>query len=186
MRAFTHYVSRRMIAALAIFAAIAMALVTIAAARDAGDSQSSDGADIAAELVDPQAFEAALDDPASAVEAAADDSTGGHSQLRADLKAAFQLEGDARRAALADIRAKAQDGGYGDRIERRADRREIHHQLFLSLLPDNLQADLTELKDAPADQREQVRSDIVDKALAGDYGDDVKKAAEQLQQLRHG
>jgi len=190
MRAFTTYVSRKMIAALAVFAAIAAALITVAVARDAGASQHSNGSDLTAELVDPQAFEAALDDPASAVDTAGatttDDATGGRSQLRADLRAAFRLEGDARRSALADIRAKAQAGGYGDRIERRADRRQIHHQLVFSLLPDNLQADLTELKDAPADQREQLRADIMDKALAGDYGDEVKQAAEQLQELRHG
>ena len=193
MRAFTTYVSRKMIAALAIFVAVAAALITVAAARDAGEAQHSRGSDLTAELVDPQAFEAALDDPASAVDTVAgnpvgtgEDSSDARSQLRADLRAAFRLEGDARRSALADIRAKAQAGGYGDRIERRADRREIHHQLVFSLLPDNLQADLTELKDAPSDQRAQLRADIMDKALAGDYGDDVKKAAEQLQELRHG
>jgi len=108
------------------------------------------------------------------------------SQLEADLEAARALEGDARRDALADIRVKAQDGGYGSGVERRADRRQIHRELFFNLLPDNLQADLTELKNAPADQREQLRADIMDNALAGDYGADVQKAAEKLRELRNG
>ncbi|MGY2877051.1 hypothetical protein ACVW00_004241 [Marmoricola sp. URHA0025 HA25] len=181
MSPFATFVSRRMAAALAAFAVIAALLVGYVAVRDAGGSP--DGSDLNAQLVDPTALQAALDDPAAAGTVAADDPAGGRAQLRADLRAAFKLEGDARRAALASIRQKARDGGYGNAVERRADRRQIRHELFLSLLPDNLQADLTRLQDAPADQRAQLRSDIMDKAVAGDYGPDVQKAAEQLRGL---
>jgi hypothetical protein len=183
MSPFISFVSRKVIGVIAVFAVVAAALVGIAAARDAGERSRS--SDLTADIVDPQAFEDALADPASIGSGSADRG-GDWQQLRADLKAARALEGDARRAALAEIRTKAQDGSYGPGIERRADRRRIHHELVLSLLPDNLQADLTALKEAPTDQREDLRADIVDKALAGDYGPEVQKAAKQLQELRPG
>jgi hypothetical protein len=196
MSPFMSFVSRKVIGGIAAFAVVAAALVGIAAARDTGDP--SGGSDLTADVVDPQAFGAALADPASVDPASVDpasvdsasvdsgtaDRGGNWKQLRADLKAARALEGDARRDALAEIRTKAQDGAYGAGIERRADRRQIHHELVFNLLPDNLQADLTALKDAPADQRKDLRAEIMDKALAGDYGPDVQKAAKQLQELR--
>jgi hypothetical protein len=86
--------------------------------------------------------------------------------------------------ALKDIRAKALAGDYGARVERRAERRDVRHDLFFSLLPDNLQADITAMKAAPSDERKQLRADILDKALAGEYGSEVQKAAEKLQALR--
>ena len=182
MSPFTTFVSRKVAATIAVFAAGAVVLVGVAVA------QAGAGPDTAApssQAVDPAALEAALADPGSA-DSVATDATGGRSQLRADLKAAFALTGDARRDALAKIRQEAQDGAYGDRIEHRADRRQIRHDLFFSLLPDDLQTDLTNLKDAPADQREQLRADIMAKAVAGGYGPDVQKAAEQLQALHKG
>ncbi len=187
MSPLTSFVSRKVMGAVAVFAVIAAALVGVAVTTSAGSSDTT----TAVLTPDAQAFDEALADPAVALDGATTPSgqaepNDPRSALRADLLAAFKLDGEARRAALADIRTKARDGGYGDRVERRADRRQIHHELFFSLLPDNLQADLTELKDAPADQREQLRADIRDKALAGDYGDEVKKAAEQLQALRDG
>jgi hypothetical protein len=192
LTAFTRFVSRKMVAALAVFAVVAAALVGVAAARGNSGTTSVDLTSQA------QALDAALADPAAALDGAAldgaaldgaadpTDPSGGWSRLRADLKAARALHGDARRAALADIRQKARDGSYGSGIERRADRRQIHRELFFSLLPDNLQADLTELKNAPVDQREKLRADIMDKALAGEYGADVQKAAEKLRDLRRG
>jgi len=184
MSPFARFVSRKMIAAVAAFAVVAAGLVGLAAAQGAGSSDTTT-VDLTAEA---QALDAALADPAVVLDEGTGptDPTGGRSKLRADLKAARALDGDARREALADIRQKAQDGAYGGGIERRADRRQIHRELFFSLLPDDLQADLTELRNAPADQRAQLRADIMDKALAGEYGADVQKAAEKLQDLRHG
>jgi hypothetical protein len=175
MTTFTTFVSRRLAAAITVFVVVA-ALAVGYVALSGGSAPASPNAN--AGTVDAVAVQAALDDPGN------DAADSGRSQLRSDLKAAFKLEGDARRDALAKIRQQAQDGAYGDRIERRADRRQIHHDLFLSLLPDNLQSDLARLKDAPADQREQLRAEIMDKAVAGDYGPDVQKAAEQLKGLR--
>jgi hypothetical protein len=191
LTAFTRFVSRKMVAALAVFAVVAAALVGVAAARgNSGTTSGTTSVDLTSQA---QALDAALADPAAALDGAAldgaadpTDPSGGWSRLRADLKAARALHGDARRAALADIRQKARDGSYGSGIERRADRRQIHRELFFSLLPDNLQADLTELKNAPVDQREKLRADIMDKALAGEYGADVQKAAEKLRDLRRG
>lgn len=176
MSPFTTFVSRKVTATIAVFAAGAVVLVGVAVA------QAGAGPDTAAptsQEVDPAALEAALDSGAG-------DANAGRSQLRADLKAAFALTGDARHDALAKIRQDAQDGVYGDRIEHRADRRQVRHDLFFSLLPADLQSDLTKLKAAPADQREQLRGDIMTKALAGGYGPDVQKAAEQLQSLHKG
>jgi hypothetical protein len=180
MSPFTTFVSRKLAAAVAAFGLVAAGLVGYAAARDGGGSSGSP--EVSAQLVDPAALQAALEDPATIDTSAAEDPTG-RSRLRSDLRAAFKLDGDARREALAAIRQKAQDGAYGEAVQRRAERRQIRHDLFFSLLPDNLQADLTRLKDAPADQREQLRGDIMDKALAGGYGPDVQKAAQKLRDL---
>jgi hypothetical protein len=192
MTPFTQYVSRKVLAAVAVFAVVAATLVGFAVAR--GTDGSSDTATVDLSARAAADFGAALADPAAALEATAGpddpaaggDGSGGWRQLRADLRAARSLDGDARRDALAAIRTKAQEGAYGDRIERRADRRQIHRDLFFSLLPDNLQADLTDLKNAPADQRPALRADIMDKALAGDYGPEVQDAATKLKDLREG
>lgn len=168
MSQFTRFVSRKVLGVIAVFAVaavVAVAAAGIAIVRGTTDTVGLTRTQTA-------------DTPSPG------ETSGGRQQLRADLKAARALDGDARRAALADIRTKARNGAYGDRIERRADRREIHHQLFFSLLPDDLQTDLTALRSASADQREQLRKDIMDKALAGDYGADVQKTAEQLRALR--
>jgi hypothetical protein len=183
MTSFTRFVSRKVIGAVAVFAVAAAAFVgTYAFVADRQPDTAT--VDLTSEA---QAFDAALADPAVALGTSTDDSPdGSRADLRADLRAAMKLQGDARRQALADIRTKAQDGGYGDRIQRRADRRQIHRELFFNLLPDNLQTDLQALKDAPADQRPAMRADIMARAVAGDYGPDVQDAAKKLQALRHG
>ncbi len=185
MSPFTRFVSRKVIGAVAVFAVAAAAFAgTYAFVVDRHPETAS--VDLTSQA---QALDAALADPAVALDATASaDPSGPRSKLRADLRAdlraAMKLQGDARRQALADIRAKAQDGGYGDRIQRRAERRQIHRELFFNLLPDNLQTDLQALKDAPADQRPAMRADILDKAVAGDYGPEVQDAAKKLQALR--
>lgn len=185
MSPFTTYVSRRMLAAVAAFALIALGLAYVSA-HDGPPPGASGSADVSAQLIDPAALQAALDDPTASGAAVTDDPGGGRSKLRADLRAAFRLDGDARRDALAAVRQKALDGGYGGAVQHRAERRDVRHDLFVSLLPDNLQADLDHLKAAPADQREQLRAEIIDNAVAGDYGPDVQKAAERLRALHQG
>ena len=99
--------------------------------------------------------------------------------FRADLKAARQLSGKARADAVKKVAAA---GTYGDRIEKRFDRRAAHRAAVFALLPDDLQADLTKLRAmAPGDDRKAFRDDIRKKALDGGYGDKVQEAAKKLQ-----
>ena len=183
MSQFTRDVSRKVLGVVTVFAVAAVALVAVVATRGDAGAVGLTGS----RAGDAQALEVALSDPASTDDSPTPGDAGdGWRRLRSDVKAARSLDGDARRDALAAIREQARDGAYGDRIEHRADRRQIRHDLFLSLLPDDLQSDLTRLKAAPADQRKQLRADIMDKAVAGDYGADVQTAAEQLRALRQG
>jgi hypothetical protein len=69
-------------------------------------------------------------------------------------------------------------------VQRRNDRREARRAVVFALLPDALQADITAVRAAPKDQRPAMRAEIMRKALAGEYGDKVKAAAEKLQELR--
>lgn len=106
-------------------------------------------------------------------------------QLRKDLRAARTLSGDDRKAALADIRTKARAGDYGDAVQRRLNRRMDRRSVIQSLLPDELRTDLAELKAAPADDRADLRAEIMSNALDGGYGAEVQEAAEKLQELRN-
>jgi len=184
MNPFVHFVSRKVTATVAVFAVGSAAALTGYAVVRGVQGSPADGSQITTQVVDPAALQAALDDPASSTTGTtgtADPS--GRSRLRADLRAAFRLDGDARRDALAAVRQKALAGGYGAAVQRRAERRQVHHDLFLSLLPDNLQADLARLREAPADQRDRLRAQIMDNAVAGVYGPDVQKAAQKLRDL---
>lgn len=105
-------------------------------------------------------------------------------QLRKDLKAARELEGQARVDALKKVRADARAGKYGDGVGRRFDRRMAHRSAFLALLPDDLQADIKKVKDADPADRKAMRDDIREKALTGVYGEKVQKAFEILQKNR--
>lgn len=176
MSPFTRFVSRRMLRAGAVFAVFAATLAGLLAALGTTNPSAHAAPASTTAVISPssaQGASATSGDPA------------GRAKLRADLRAAFRLQGDARRAALAEIRAKALAGDYGKGVQRRAERRDIRHDLLVGLLPENLQQDLQALKDAPADQRKQLRSQIVAKALAGDYGPQVQQAAERLQALHH-
>lgn len=102
--------------------------------------------------------------------------------LRAAMKAARQLEGQARADAIKQVVADAKAGKYGDKIEKRFDRREAHRAAVFALLPDELQADLKELRAMePGDDRKAFRDEIRQKALDGGYGEKVQEAAEKLQ-----
>lgn len=103
-------------------------------------------------------------------------------ELRADLKAARGLEGQARLDAMKKVRADAKAGEYGKQIEKRVDRRSDRHAALFALLPDELQADLKELKAMPAgEERKAMREQIRKDALAGEYGEKVQEAAKLLQ-----
>ena len=115
--------------------------------------------------------------PESRAEAKAD-----RQALHAAMKAARQLKGQARADAIKQVAADAKAGKYGDKIEKRFDRRDAHRAAIFALLPDDLQADLTKLRAMePGDDRKAFRDEIRQKALDGGYGDKVKEAAEKLQ-----
>ena len=102
--------------------------------------------------------------------------------FHADMKAARQLKGKARADAVKKVVADAKAGKYGDKIEKRFDRRAAHRAAIFALLPDELQADLTKLRAMePGDDRKAYRDDIRQKALDGGYGDKVQEAAKKLQ-----
>lgn len=106
---------------------------------------------------------------------------GDRAELRKDLKAARELEGQARRDAIKKIRADAKAGKYGDKVAERFDRRADRRAAVFALLPDELQADLKKLQAMePGDERKAYRNEIQQKALDGGYGDKVKEAAEKL------
>jgi hypothetical protein len=175
MSPFTRFVSRKLLGTTAVFAVFAASLAGFLLAPGSASALGPSGQVVAA-----------ASSAASASDARTAHDPAGRARLRADLRAAFRLEGDARRSALADIRAKALAGDYGKAIQRRAERRDIRHDLLVSLLPENLQQDLQALRLAPADQRPQLRAAIIDNALAGEYGPDVQKAAERLKALHQG
>lgn len=106
---------------------------------------------------------------------------GDRTELRQDLKAARELEGQARKDAIKQIRADAKAGKYGDKIEKRFDRRADRRAAVFALLPDELQADLKKLRAMePGEERKAYRDEIRQKALDGGYGNKVKEAAEKL------
>lgn len=127
---------------------------------------------------------ASVDQTASTLDTAlttgSDASSGDRAQLRDDLKATRELDGQARADAMQKIRADAKAGNYGPRVEKRADRRSDRHAAVLALLPDELQADLTTMRTADGDDRKAQRDNIREKALAGGYGENVQDAAEVL------
>lgn len=102
--------------------------------------------------------------------------------FHAAMKAARQLKGQARADAVKKVAADAKAGKYGDKIEKRFDRRAAHRAAVFALLPDDLQADLKKLRAMePGDERKAYRDEIRRKALDGGYGDKVQEAAKKLQ-----
>ena|SRR6187402_890068 len=100
--------------------------------------------------------------------------------LRSDLKAAKKDgQGAERRAELKSIRAKALSGGYGATVEAHA--KQIR-SLHLRPVPDALKADLKTLhgEKTRADKVAEAQK-IGSNALAGDYGSNYQKLAQQIQ-----
>jgi hypothetical protein len=74
----------------------------------------------------------------------------------------------------------AQGHDVGEKAQNIAETIAGHAELFASL-PANLQADLTTLKDASAADRTAAAQTIETTALAGGYGDQIKKLATEIQ-----
>lgn len=105
-------------------------------------------------------------------------------QLHAALRAARALHGQARVAALKKVRANAEAGQYGARIERRVERRTTRREALISVLPKSLQDQIAKIHQAPAAQRRALRQQLRSDALAGDYGSTVQQYFEKLRSLR--
>ena len=100
----------------------------------------------------------------------------GRGELREDVKKLHGLEGEERRDAMRQLREDARDGKYGERVEGRFERHAAHRDAFFALLPDELQADLKQIREADPEDRKALHEDIRKKSLAGDYGEKVKEA----------
>lgn len=87
-------------------------------------------------------------------------------------------------AADTSVYTEAEAGAYGDAVQRRVERRADRRDVVRALLPDALQADLAALKDAPHDDRDDLRKQIMSDALDGKYGAKVQAAAEKIKELR--
>ncbi|MEV0176142.1 hypothetical protein AB0I00_34145 [Streptomyces sp. NPDC050803] len=96
-------------------------------------------------------------------------------ELRADLRELRATEPDQRREAAARIWQDALAGEYGARVQLRAE--TARHRF--GALPEELQDDIEELRGLTGDERSEERTAIRDKALAGAYGDEVRRWAER-------
>lgn len=94
-----------------------------------------------------------------------------HAGARGALLAALKLE----------LRADLSEGtDIGDKAQNVAETLSGHAALF-ERLPENLQTDLTSLKDASEADRTALATTITATALAGGYGDQVKEFAQEIQ-----
>lgn len=105
-------------------------------------------------------------------------------QLRADLRAARALPAEARRPALRKIARAARAGDYGTRVQRFAQKRHHLHRLVRSKLPASLRADLKAARQLPVDERRPALRQIRKDALAGKYGEQVRKLVERRTEHR--
>jgi hypothetical protein len=103
--------------------------------------------------------------------------------FRADIKHLKSLDpGQERRDAAKQIRQNALDGAYGAEIQKRAEWRKQHHGHLFTKLPDNLKADLKEVR-AAANRSERVDllEQISKNALDGDYGKRIQAKVERIE-----
>lgn len=104
--------------------------------------------------------------------------------LQDDLAELEAMSPAERRDALRSIRREALSGGYGDRVQQFAERRDERRAEVLRRLPAELRQDLREARRLPADQQAAAYAAIRDRALAGDYGDRVQQGAERVKERR--
>lgn len=103
-------------------------------------------------------------------------------ELRSDLKDLRGLPAAERRAAALAIRRDALAGEYGDGVQFRAKQIAKFRVGIWKDMPDELKADLVELKSmAPGADRRAAAAEIAQAAVAGSYGTAVQDAAEKIQ-----
>jgi hypothetical protein len=102
-------------------------------------------------------------------------------ELRDDVTALRALPEGERRAAARDIRDGVINGEYGTSVQENA--QKIHRlgvKKFADL-PDNLRADLKDVKSAAEADRRDMAKQIAEGALAGEYGPRTQEVAERIQ-----
>ena len=82
------------------------------------------------------------------------------------------------------IRDDALAGEYGDRVARAAERIQDRRARVFDHLPEDLQADLEELKALPDAEKVAAAQELRAGALAGEYGEQVQAFAERMQERR--
>ncbi|MHC3467441.1 hypothetical protein ACYF6T_01890 [Streptomyces sp. 7R007] len=100
--------------------------------------------------------------------------------LRADLEKLRTMDPPQRQQEAARIWQDALAGRYGTRVRTRA---ETAQRRFRAL-PEQLRQDLTRLRGLTGDARDEQRTAIRDKALAGGYGEQVRRWAERRSRFR--
>ncbi|MFJ7075489.1 hypothetical protein [Streptomyces sp. NPDC098781] len=96
-------------------------------------------------------------------------------ELRADLRELRSLKPEQRPGAAARIWRDALAGEYGPRVRVRAAEARARYQA----LPEQLRDDIEELRGLDGEDRRRERQEIREKALDGEYGDQVRRWAER-------
>jgi hypothetical protein len=104
--------------------------------------------------------------------------------LQEDLRAVRDLPAGEKAGALREIRRDALDGGYGDRVQHFAERRDERIRTIRRALPEKMKADLRAAHDLTGEARIDAYRVIRSAALAGEYGDRVQEVAVRVQERR--
>ena len=104
--------------------------------------------------------------------------------LQEDLRAVRDLPAGEKAGALREIRRDALDGGYGDRVQHFAERRDERIRAVRRALPDEMRADLRAARDLTGEARIDAYREIRSGALAGEYGDRVQEVAVRVEERR--
>jgi hypothetical protein len=100
--------------------------------------------------------------------------------LKDDIRSLKALPADQRPAAAREIKQGALAGDYGTTVQTRAKELVAKAATAVRSWPAALRSDVREMRAATGDARRDLRRQIADKALAGDYGDAVQQKAEQI------
>ncbi len=101
--------------------------------------------------------------------------------LRADLKGLKDLGPGERGPAAREIRDGARGGEYGPGVQDRAERAQDRRIRVIANLPEELKADLRQIKAAAAEDRAELAKQLAETALAGGYGEKAQAFAERVQ-----
>ena len=104
--------------------------------------------------------------------------------LQEDIRAVEGLPDAEKPAAVRAIREDALAGEYGERVARAAARIQDRRARVFDQLPEDLQADLEELKALPDAEKVAAAKELRAGALSGEYGEKVQTFAKRMQERR--